>query len=172
MRRPERLHDPGADCADLVTDRRPEPSPTASHRPRSRRTATPSAVPEDGRPLQPIPSVRPAGFSDPPPGRAGPVSRQPCEWQPCRNGLTCATVLAPLDYAKPDGTAITLALARRAATATRRLGTLFINPGGPGGSGIDYVGYFNPDGLEDYDIVGWDPRGVGASTPVTCMGPA
>ena len=46
---------------------------------------------------------------------------------------------------------------------------MFINPGGPGGSGVDYVGFFESKGLERYDIVGWDPRGVGKSTPVTCF---
>ena len=84
--------------------------------------------------------------------------------------LTCARVLVPLDYAKPDEAAITLLMARRAATAQPRLGTLFINPGGPGGSGIEYATFFNTRGLEGYDIVGWDPRGVGVSTPVECFG--
>ena len=81
-------------------------------------------------------------------------------------------MLAPLDYANPDGTAITLAVAKRPATSSKRLGSLIINPGGPGGSGVGYVGYFNAEGLEDYDIVGWDPRGVGRSTPVACYGAA
>ena len=76
----------------------------------------------------------------------------------------------PLDYEKPNGDAISLAVARRVSTATRRLGTLFINPGGPGGSGVEYVTYFNNAQLADYDVVGWDPRGVGASTPVSCFG--
>ena len=86
--------------------------------------------------MQPIPSVVPNGFSDPPEG-SGPsaLREQDLRWRACGNGLTCTTVLAPLDYAKPDGTAITLALARREATSEPRLGTLFINPGGPGGSG-------------------------------------
>jgi pimeloyl-ACP methyl ester carboxylesterase len=123
--------------------------------------------------VQPIPSVVPNGYNDPPPGSGlARYSRQELRWQPCGNGLTCAAVLAPLDYAKPDETAITLALARRESTSEPRLGTLFVNPGGPGGSGTSYAGYFNPTGLEGYDIVGWDPRGVGYSTPVACMGPA
>jgi len=76
----------------------------------------------------------------------------------------------PLDYAEPDGTAITLLVAKRSATGSKRLGSLIINPGGPGGSGVWYVGYFDAAGLENYDIVGWDPRGVGHSTPVSCFG--
>jgi len=98
--------------------------------------------------------------------------KQNLDWEPCGNGLTCTLIRAPLDYAEPDGTALILALARRPATGSRRLGTLFINPGGPGGSGTAYVNYFDAAGLADYDIVGWDPRGVAESTPVACMGPA
>ena len=123
--------------------------------------------------MQPIPPVVPNGYSDPPRGAGlARYQQQTLRWQSCGNGLACTSVLAPLDYAKPDGTAITLALARRAATADQRMGTLFINPGGPGGSGTSYVAFFNPEGLEGYDIVGWDPRGVGYSTPVACMGSA
>jgi pimeloyl-ACP methyl ester carboxylesterase len=79
-------------------------------------------------------------------------------------------VLVPLDYNRPDDTAITLSVAKRAATSATRLGTLFVNPGGPGGSGVDYAQRFRSTGLEGYDIVGWDPRGVGRSTPVSCSG--
>jgi pimeloyl-ACP methyl ester carboxylesterase len=89
-------------------------------------------------------------------------------WRACSEGLQCANVLVPLDYARPDGTAITLALAKRPVTSSSRRGSLFINPGGPGGSGVGYVSYFRNSGLEDYDIVGFDPRGVAGSTPVSC----
>jgi pimeloyl-ACP methyl ester carboxylesterase len=133
-------------------------------------TSTPE-LPKDGRPLQPIPEVEPDGFTEPPPG-TGPTryERQRLDWKQCGQEFSCTTMLAPLDYADPDGTAITLAVAKRAATSSRRLGSLIINPGGPGGSGVGYVGSFNAAGLESYDIVGWDPRGVGRSTPVTCFG--
>ena len=95
---------------------------------------------------------------------------QRLEWSGCGKGLQCATVLAPLDYEHPDDEAITLAVAKRPASAQPSAGSLFINPGGPGGSGVDYVGYFAAKGLERFDIVGWDPRGTGASTPVKCAG--
>ena len=116
--------------------------------------------------------MRPEGFTEPPPGAAlARYERQRLDWKACGHGLSRGTMLAPLDYANPDGTAITLAVAKRPATSSKRLGSLIINPGGPGGSG-GYVGYFNAEGLEDYDIVGWDPRGVGRSTPVACYGAA
>jgi pimeloyl-ACP methyl ester carboxylesterase len=85
------------------------------------------------------------------------------------NGLECATVLAPLDYTKPDAQALTLSLAKRKATASPRLGTLFLNPGGPGVSGRQLVAGFDGNGLEQYDLIGWDPRGTHDSTPVQCF---
>jgi len=137
-------------------------------------TATPTPqLPKDGRPLQPIPAVEPEGFTRPPPGKGFVrYERQRLDWQPCGHGFFCSTMLAPLDYAKPDGTAITLTAAKRPGNGDEHLGSLIINPGGPGGSGVGYVGYFDAAGLEGYDIVGWDPRGVGRSTPVSCWGQA
>lgn len=129
------------------------------------------SLPAEGRPLRPVPDVRPAGFAPQPPGSGMRRYRdQTLDWRPCGRGLRCVSVLAPLDYQDPDGEALTLALAKRVATAQPRLGTLFVNPGGPGGSGRGYVGSFDTRGLEAYDVVGWDPRGVGASTPVRCYG--
>ncbi len=121
------------------------------------------------RPIQPVPDIRPAGFISPPPGQG--LQRylgQKIQWSDCGKGLQCAAVLAPLDYAQPDAEAITLAIAKRPASAGPAAGSLFINPGGPGGSGTEYVGYFEVKGLERFDVVGWDPRGTGSSTPVTC----
>lgn len=107
------------------------------------------------------------------PGLAGgdlvPYLRQQPNWVRCGD-LECADVLAPLDYANPSARAVTLALARKPATKSPRLGTLFVNPGGPGASGRGLVQSFDNKGLEQYDIVGWDPRGTGASTPVRCYG--
>jgi pimeloyl-ACP methyl ester carboxylesterase len=135
-------------------------------------TATPS-LPAKGRPLSTVPDVRPPGFTNPPPGSGLDRYRnQRLAWVRCTKELVCASVLAPLDYDDPDGTAITLALAKRSATAGRTLGTLFINPGGPGASGRNYVSFFDASGLQGYDVVGWDPRGVAGSTPVRCFGTA
>jgi pimeloyl-ACP methyl ester carboxylesterase len=143
-----------------------QPTPASSS---SAETSTPQAQ-KDGRPLQPIPDVKPEGFTKPPPGTGlARYESQQLEWKECGHGFLCSTMLAPLDYADPDGTAISIAVAKRPATSSKRLGSLIINPGGPGGSGVGYVGYFNATGLEGYDIVGWDPRGVGRSTPVMCF---
>ncbi|HEX2855990.1 MAG TPA: alpha/beta hydrolase [Propionibacteriaceae bacterium] len=116
-------------------------------------------------------SARPPGFTNPPPGSG--MQRfldQRLVWHPC-GGFDCATVAVPLDWDRPDGQAITLALTRGRATA-RRVGTLFINPGGPGASGTDFVGWFPRADFPAFDVVGWDPRGSGRSTPVRCGTPA
>src|SRR5699024_5900894 len=102
---------------------------------------------------------------------------QPVTWEDCGDGFECATIAAPLDWDAPEDGAIELALKRWPAEgdASERIGSLLINPGGPGGSGIEFVewavtGTFSPEIVAAYDVVGFDPRGVGASTPVRCGG--
>lgn len=102
-------------------------------------------------------------------------------WQPCpagsaaaqAGGFTCATVLVPLDYSDPAGPQIKLAVVRHAATGPVDHGVIFINPGGPGGEGTvqipEWIGFMPSTLLRDYDIVSWDPRGVGESTAVQCF---
>ena len=87
-------------------------------------------------------------------------------------GFTCAKVKVPLDYDNPGGETIEIAVKKRAAGG-ESIGSLFINPGGPGGSGIELVdsagSYFSKNLTGSYDVVGFDPRGVGASTAVDCL---
>ena len=87
-------------------------------------------------------------------------------------GFTCAKVKVPLDYDNPGGETIEIAVKKRAAGGDS-IGSLFVNPGGPGGSGIDLVdeagSYFSKKLTSSYDVVGFDPRGVGASTAVDCL---
>ena len=117
----------------------------------------------------PVPDTKPAGFVDPPTGQGMQrYLKQTVAWSKCGEHQ-CARVKVPLDYSDPDGQAITVAMKRQQATAATRIGTLFINPGGPGASGQDYVDSFDDTGLEGFDIVGWDPRGSGESTPVKCF---
>lgn len=98
---------------------------------------------------------------------------QTLTWTDCGNGFQCATVQVPLDYAHPDAGNIGIAINRKPATdRSRRIGSLLINPGGPGGSGIDFVvgELTSLTNLNRYfDLVGFDPRGVGRSAPVRCQ---
>jgi len=116
--------------------------------------------------------VKPAGFINPPAGSGlARYTKQALNWSDCtvsKQAVKCASVAAPLDYAAPNGQAITLKLVKVAATASPRLGTIFVNPGGPGEPGTTLAVDFQRTGLEQYDIVGWDPRGAGGSTPVQC----
>ncbi|MEV0846442.1 alpha/beta hydrolase [Streptomyces sp. NPDC049954] len=90
-------------------------------------------------------------------------------------GFQCATLKAPLDYAHPARGRVELAVARKRATGPgERLGSLLVNPGGPGGSAVDYLtayaGEHYPEKVRArYDMVAVDPRGVARSTPVTCL---
>ena len=89
-----------------------------------------------------------------------------------KTGFQCAKVTVPLDYSKPDGQTIEIAMKKHQATGSVRQGTLFMNPGGPGGSGVDNVGAMATTtfaGVQSaYDIIGFDPRGIGSSTAITC----
>ena len=86
--------------------------------------------------------------------------------------FSCAVITVPLDYANPKGETISIAVKKRAATGGHSQGALFINPGGPGDSGVSFAeragNAFSPDLLSAYDIIGFDPRGVGSSTAITC----
>ncbi|MGW5972939.1 alpha/beta hydrolase [Streptomyces sp. NPDC055186] len=107
-------------------------------------------------------------------GHGGVVLR----WQDCpgvaQTGFECATATVPLDHTRPGDRTLELAVIRhRAAAPERRVGTLFFNPGGPGGPGTvglpQLYGKFPAELRDRYDIVSWDPRGVGRSTAVRCF---
>ena len=101
---------------------------------------------------------------------------QTIDWKDCSDGTTsfqCGTVTVPLDYDHPDGQTITIALKKLPASdGNAEHGSLFLNPGGPGGSGVAMMQVMAPMLTEEtrgaYDIIGFDPRGVGQSTPITC----
>ncbi|WP_062518387.1 alpha/beta hydrolase [Demequina gelatinilytica] len=100
------------------------------------------------------------------------VYQQEASWSRCGE-LECATIQVPVDWSDPDGATTDLVINRHAATdAAGRLGSLLINPGGPGGSGLDltesFVAMAGDDVLASYDIIGFDPRGVGESSPLAC----
>jgi pimeloyl-ACP methyl ester carboxylesterase len=100
------------------------------------------------------------------------------DWQECEErelrapGVTCATLEVPLDYDDPSGDTIELALLRQEASdPDERIGSLLVNPGGPGGSGVDFavLGPYSPEIVDRFDIIGFDPRGVARSTPLDCI---
>ena len=100
------------------------------------------------------------------------------DWRSCgpeAPGFECATARVPLDYDRPRGEKITLALTRLPATGPgTRIGSLFLNPGGPGGSGVDFVQglgteLFSAQVRARFDLIGFDPRGVARSTPLQCF---
>ena len=98
---------------------------------------------------------------------------QELAWRECRGDLECADLTVPLDHAAPDGKTIDLALLRvPAGDPGRRVGSLVVNPGGPGVSGLDYAAsaetFFGEQLRAAFDIVGFDPRGVGDSAPIDC----
>jgi pimeloyl-ACP methyl ester carboxylesterase len=94
-------------------------------------------------------------------------------WTDCGGGFQCGNLQVPLDYSSPEARKITLALLRRPATrAANRIGSLLLNPGGPGESGIDFMrsDITSLSNLNQrFDLVTWDPRGVAGSTPVNCV---
>jgi pimeloyl-ACP methyl ester carboxylesterase len=99
---------------------------------------------------------------------------RPARWSDCGRGFACAEIRVPRDYAEPSGGYLNVSLIRAAATGPgERIGSLLVNPGGPGGSGVEFVREgleLFPDGLrERFDLVGFDPRGVNSSTAIRCI---
>ncbi|MGY1452304.1 alpha/beta hydrolase [Streptomyces sp. SS8] len=147
---------------DPEPERGSEPSHSSS-RPSDDRAVSPA------KPLQPLPEAVPADLK--------PYYEQKLSWKDCGvSGFQCAELRVPLDYAAPEKSEdLKLAVTRKKASGPgRRLGALHVNPGGPGGSAVDYVqlaagvGYPAPVRAR-YDIVGMDPRGVARSEPIECL---
>ncbi|MGW8886239.1 alpha/beta hydrolase [Streptomyces sp. NPDC055749] len=113
-----------------------------------------------------------AATAEPEPGAGGPRVAQ-LKWTDCATKsyptMQCATVRSPLDHDRPTGRQVTLALSRIPHTAATSQGPLLVNPGGPGGSGLSMAGFvasaLPAKVAAQYDVIGFDPRGVGKSTP-------
>jgi pimeloyl-ACP methyl ester carboxylesterase len=99
---------------------------------------------------------------------------EPVDWKPCPDvpEVECGSVTVPIDWSNPRGATVDIALARQKATdPAARIGSILVDPGGPGGSGVDWVKsgpVLSPEVHRRFDVVGFDPRGVGGSHPVLC----
>ncbi|MFB7739382.1 alpha/beta hydrolase [Streptomyces sp. NPDC056112] len=115
----------------------------------------------------------PADASTPHPAAASAASAAKVTWKKCGTAsyptLQCGSLKVPLDYRHPSGKKITLALSRVPHTAKTYQGPLLVNPGGPGGSGLSLAGFVASSlpkkVAAQYDVIGFDPRGVGRSSP-------
>ncbi|WP_221354895.1 alpha/beta hydrolase [Streptomyces beigongshangae] len=131
-------------------------------------SSTSSVSPAGSVALRALPAATPSALA--------PYYAQRPNWRACGvPGFECATLKAPLDYAEPGGGDLRLAVARKKATGPGgRLGSLLVNPGGPGGSAVDYLQAYAGIGYPAkvrarYDMVAVDPRGVARSEPVKCL---
>ena len=102
------------------------------------------------------------------------LQSQTLNWKPCDNGFQCAQFKVPVDYSHIDNNTITIQVIKHVANdPAKRIGSLIMNPGGPGGSAIQYVmsaDYIVSKSIEDvYDLIGFDPRGVNLSDPIRCL---
>jgi pimeloyl-ACP methyl ester carboxylesterase len=114
------------------------------------------------------PKLPSASHSPTPPRTPGKIT-----WTACGSGFQCGTLKVPLDYSRPSARTINIAVIRKPATdPTVRIGSVLVNPGGPGESGIEFlksdVSSFTKLNHR-FDLITWDPRGVAQSTPVTCV---
>ena len=135
---------------------------------------------DPGTPQRATPSPTtppPAAVTEAPSPALADLYSQRIDWQPCEtdDAHDCGFLTVPVDYADPHGETIDLALLRVPATGSR-VGSLVVNPGGPGARGTTYAAaggqVFREPLLDGFDIVGFDPRGVGASAAVDCLSDA
>jgi pimeloyl-ACP methyl ester carboxylesterase len=130
--------------------------------------ASPPPVPATPTPTA-TPVASPAG------GTSTDAPRATISWTDCGSGFQCGSVLVPLDYTKPAGASMLISVIKLQSTdPTKRIGSLVINPGGPGASGTEFVRdsaktLFSADIRAHFDIVGFDPRGVNESSGIRCV---
>ena len=125
-------------------------------------------------PSTPAPAPSPSGTLPSAPPNLASFYHQKLDWSSCAGNDQCAYLKVPLDYADPGARTIRLAVLRvPAQERSKRVGQLVVDPGGPGGSAIQYAASgslaFGATIARYYDIVGMDPRGVGESTPLQCL---
>jgi pimeloyl-ACP methyl ester carboxylesterase len=133
------------------------------------------ALPATATPALATPALAPPTTATPTRTTPAPAPAVPTlNWQPCDGDFFCATAAVPLDYADPTGATVAIAVIKHPATdPAHRIGSLFFNPGGPGASGVtltsQWYSQFPPAVRARFDVVGFDPRGVGQSTVLRCF---
>lgn len=136
------------------SDRLPSASPAPA----------PTAAASDDPAATPVP-VDPAALA--------PFHNQKLSWTTCGGGFQCTKVKVPIDYTRPDAETFNLAVTRLRTTGSKRIGSLLLNPGGPGASGVNYLkaaySAITEPVRANYDLVSFDPRGVGKSKPIDCV---
>jgi len=121
------------------------------------------------------PDGPPIGPAGPPPNTVAGYYAQKLRWRPCDHGFQCARLLVPFDYQRPAWRRFSLPVIRLPASDPHaRIGSLVVNPGGPGGSGVQYAlgarTQISAAVRARFDVVGFDPRGVGGSIPaIQCL---
>ena len=155
----------GGDDDPDVIDAEPSATTTA--------TTTGTIEPDSTSPTEDPAPTTPATTVPPPDEPAG-FDVEAAEWGDCddRAGFECATIDVPLDHSDPTGPTIPIALLRQPAAGDDRIGSVVFNPGGPGGSGLEYLSLavfvIPPEVADRFDLVSFDPRGVGASASIEC----
>ncbi|MHB1614543.1 MAG: alpha/beta hydrolase [Actinomycetes bacterium] len=147
------------------------PGPSTPGRP-----STPASGTATAGPTRPgaVPTLTPGPVTAPPAPDLASFYSQRLRWSACGGGFQCATLAVPLDYTDPAKGTVGIAVIRLPASGPGvPLGSLVLNPGGPGGSGVQYVRaarvVVSASVRARYDIVGFDPRGVGSSDPIACL---
>ena len=144
-----------AGCTDAGAD-----EPAASTAVPASSSSVPATTAEPAEPGRP---------GEPPPTTQAPVPAPTIVWEDCGDRLECGTLSVPQDHDDPTGPTITLSLARHLADEDDRIGSLLVNPGGPGSGGtylaLNATGIYADELVDRFDIVGWDPRGTGESVP-------
>ena len=165
-------------AATEATLSEPSQTPTVAPTPPPTPEAARAPTPEPAATGAPTPAPEPPGTRVPTPTPGPTPTAGQIDWRQCESGpeLECGFVSVPADYRNPEAGSLNIAVnVHRVASLDQRIGYLFVNPGGPGGSGLEMVqhtqdGAFTDEIVERFDIIGFDPRGVGSSEPAFACG--
>jgi pimeloyl-ACP methyl ester carboxylesterase len=135
--------------------------------------ASPASTPTTGASADPSGQPGSGGGTAVDPAALAEFHDQKLNWSACGGIFQCVKVKVPVDYSRPDGDTLNLAVTRLRSEGSKRIGSLLLNPGGPGASGVNYLQQaytsITAPVRENYDLVSFDPRGIGNSKPLDCV---